>query len=100
VFDQEKGGAYCIPTLPQASVVSFGHIKEDRDENKVLNVVSLQDDVGVNLGVKLEDGRDSVVKLADGTLVLFEVDVGSGSGIHTGVQVESQEREPVPLTHG
>lgn len=56
--------------------------------------------MGVNLGVKLEDGRDSVVKLGDGTLVLFEVDVGSGSGIHTGVQVESQEREPVPLTHG
>jgi hypothetical protein len=26
--------------------------------------------------------------------------VGSGSGIQTGVQVESQERVPVPLTHG
>jgi hypothetical protein len=56
-------------------VVAFGHLKEDR---KVKDVVSLQDDVGVKLAVVR-----SVVELADGALVLLELDVGSGSGTHT-----------------
>jgi hypothetical protein len=39
-----------VPMLPLAPVVAFGHLKEDR---KVKNVVSLQDDVGVKPGVYL-----------------------------------------------
>lgn len=39
-----------VPTLPLAPVVAFGHRREDR---KVKKVVSLQDDVGVKLGVYL-----------------------------------------------
>lgn len=57
-----------VPMLVRPSVVAFGHRMEDR--GRVTNVVSLQDDVGLKLGVYRGVApivmRGFVVEVADG----------------------------------